>query len=328
MRKLVLVLGLLGACSDDSGGPIEIDDLQDAIIDAYCNLYVQCGVVEDLATCRSLRLTDANDNDIVAAVHAGKVVYNPDRAAECIGRFQTTCDVAQQNEERSLPVACDEMFTGTIAEGGTCALDEECVSQNCDVPSCPDQCCMGACVGAAPPVRPHAGESCADNSSCIDSFCDGTTRICTAYLADGAACERSENCDSGFCLSNVCSPRAAPGQACSMTAPCRDLGDTCSSTTMTCTPYGLTGDACAADNDCAPIYNCDAATSTCVLGARLGDPCGVGNICIDRSYCEPTTMTCTARKPDGQACTASAQCQSGRCDTGATNLCVTDPICI
>jgi hypothetical protein len=325
---LVLVLGLLAACSDDSGGPLEIDDLQDAIFDAYCSLHVKCGLIEDLATCRSLRLTENFGDDIVAAVHAGKVVFHSDRAAECIARFQTTCDVARQIQERSPPVACDEMLTGTVAAGGACALDAECTSQVCDVPSCPEQCCTGTCVGSTPPVRPHVGESCADSSSCIDSFCDSTSGLCTAYLADGSACATGEECRSGFCPAEVCSPRAEPGQACGQTAPCRDIGDACSSTTMTCTPYGLTGDPCAAASDCAPIYKCDAATSKCVLGSRLGDPCGAGDICIDRSYCEPTTLTCTTRKSDGQPCTASAQCESGRCDLGNTNLCEADPICL
>lgn len=330
MRRLAFI-AMLAACGGDGGGPIDIDELEPAVVNAICNLYVNCGLVEDQATCKSLYTDVEVDEDLIAAVKAGKVIYHPDKARECLNSVWGSCERNTLEGEQS--PACDETFEGTVAAGGGCAMDEECISQNCEVPGCTEACCQGTCVGDAPPVRPRAGETCdPDGIDCTESFCDVTTMICTAYRATGQPCESSSECASGVCSNQMCTALPGPNEACSSSIGfglCNELGYHCSATTMTCVAYGLTGDPCTTDADCSPVYQC-GANGTCELGPTLGEPCGTGpgeSECVDRSYCEETTMTCTAPIADGGLCGSDSQCASGNCDF-MTNTCVTQPVCI
>jgi hypothetical protein len=328
MRKLVLAICLLAACSDDDGGPIEIDDLGGALINRYCDLYVRCGILPDMATCQSLYLGETIDDDLVAAVHAGKVIYHADKAGECLAGVAPSCEARNEPGNSANPEACDATFEGTVAEGGACALDEECVSQECDIPLCQEACCQGTCLGGTPVPRPHVGESCLTDRRCVNSFCDDATNLCTAYLADGAACAESEQCTSYSCFNDVCQARARTGETCGTDLrPCLLIGDHCSDTTMTCTPLGLGGDACTEDEDCSPIYHCETATSTCVLLPRTGESCAETQDCLDRNTCDETTLICVAPKADGQPCDFDLDCDSRHCDA-TTSTCVTPPVCI
>jgi hypothetical protein len=331
MRRLVLAIALLAACGDDDsgGGSIPIDDLQGALISAYCNLYVMCGLVDDATTCRAIFGAEVEvDADLLAAVEAGKIIYHPDKARECLNGIGGSCDQNQffTNDAQE---ACEATFEGTVAAGGQCAMSEECRSRECNIPSCPDACCQGTCVGDTP-VRSQVGGPCESTSQCIDSFCDFQTNTCGAYRPTGAACTSDSQCQVGGCVDSICALLPGPGEICSSTTgdvECNDLGYQCSTTSMTCVAYGLTGDPCMTSRDCSPLYVCDTA-GTCGLQPRLGEACDpLSSGCIDRSYCDMTTSICTAGKPDNSACAEDEQCASGNCDF-TTNVCTTPPICI
>lgn len=336
MRRLALLVLLAAACSGDDGGggPIAIDDLEGALVNTYCNLYVRCGLVDDIATCHTLDLDVEADPDLIAAVKAGKVIYHADQASACLAALGAGCDRATFSENDS-PLACDETFEGTVAAGGQCAINEECISRNCDTSACTEACCQGTCVGDTPPVRPRVGEACTTAATlrCVDSYCDTGTGLCTAYKANGEACEGGSQCVSGFCNGTaICAELPATGQPCDLTtgeSVCAEIGDTCSATSMTCVPLGLGGDPCTEARDCSPIYQC-GASGTCELRPTLGDECGTQafpSSCIDHSYCDQTTMQCTAPRPDGSTCQSDSECQSDSCDF-ATSTCTTPAICI
>lgn len=332
MRRLVLALVLLAACGDDdSGGDIPITGLENAVVGAYCSIYVNCGLVDDAATCRMLYTDIELDPSLIAAVQAGKVIYHPDKARECLNGLSSTCDRSTFNRNDNSE-ACDQTFEGTVGANGQCAMNEECISSQCDVPACPDACCQGTCIGDTPETRPHVGEACGQGGSCVASYCNSTTLVCEPYLADGMPCTTGGSCLNGACINQLCAAYPAAGESCggtTGTSLCADLGYQCSTTTMTCVAYGLTGDPCTAARDCSPIYQC-GTSGTCELGPTLGDPCSdtqsPGN-CIDHSYCEPTTFTCTAPKADGAMCVEDRECASNNCDN-TTTMCTTPAICI
>ncbi len=320
MRRLVLI-GLLAACGDD-GASIPIEQYEQASINAYCNKFVDCGLVDDLATCHTLDLSIPAASTIVAAVRAGKIIYRGDKARECLDAISGTCE--RLAFHGIAPLACSQIFEGTVPANGTCAFEQECISNECAV-----QGCQGTCIGNEPPLgRPRVNESCANGATCLDSFCDPVTTTCTAYRANGSACTGAQECANNACNNLVCGSVPKTGEACDPSASpaCRDVGDTCNATSKTCVPFGLTGDACSTDVDCAPLYTC-GVDSTCHLRSRLGDPCDGQNIasCIDRSWCDPTTQQCTALKADGLVCTSGEECVSGTCDS---DQCVTPEICI
>ena len=329
MRRLALAFAVLAGCGGDDGGPIDLEDLEPAIINSLCNLYVNCGLVEDQATCR-LVFDDADVSaSLIAAVEAGKVIYHEDKARECLNGIGASCErgAVSINDNSA---ACDETFEGTVAGGGQCAIDEECISRDCDVPSCQEACCQGTCVGDAPVPRPTVGQSCAQNGSCVDSYCDFTTTTCMPHRAAGEACTSTSQCGLNICANQVCTKRPGPGEPCSDTTlggQCSLLGYRCSPTTSTCVPYALGGDACTTQSDCSEIYRC-GDSGTCELGPRLGDTCGIdAEDCLGDSYCEASTLTCTAPKSNGASCMGDRECASDYCDFD-TSTCISEPICI
>jgi len=326
MRRFMAAVALLAACGgDDDGGPIDFEDLPGAIIGAYCSVYVNCGLIDDYSTCTQLNLDVEVDEEIGAAIEAGLVIYHEEQAGACLGGIGTsTCEENRLFENQ--PEACDLVFEGTVPANGECGIDEECMSHDCMIPSCPDACCKGTCVGDARAPRPHVGESCESRSNCVDSFCESTTLVCTAYRALGEACQDTDECQTGVC-NGVCTALPDTGEACAQAGQgyCRKIGDLCSPTTMKCKPLGLSGDACTADGECSPIYNCGTG-GTCVLRPRVGEMCGQGrDNCIDKSFCNDGGI-CQAPQADGATCTSNRQCINS-CDS-TTMTCATEPVCI
>lgn len=328
MRRFVCVLLVLAACDDDGGGDIPIEGLPTAIINTFCDVYVECGLFENRDICVDVFGGDIElDPSLIAAVEAGKVIYHPDKAAECLaGLNSTTCDRTAGPFEDE-PEACELTFEGTVPGGGQCAMNQECISQDCDVPACPDACCQGTCVGDVRPARPRVGESCADNFNCVDSRCDFTTMLCTAYLANNSPCTSDTECMSDNCANMVCTPLAGTNEPCTA-GGCRLLGDTCSTTSMTCVSYGLTGDPCATGMPCSPLHLLCGPSGTCELRPQLGDVCDPQTTGCIEGYCDATTLLCTTPKADGATCMSNSECSSGDCDTVVTDTCVTPPICI
>jgi hypothetical protein len=336
MRNQVLVVLVIAACGPDSGsGSIPIDGLEAAGLNVICDIYARCGVFPDIESCRStynvLLSSNSPDNNRVAAVKAGRVIYHGDKARECYNEFAgTSCDRAQAFSNRNTPLACDETFVGTVGDAGACVLNEECVSQRCSVPTCgANMCCQGTCIGGTAPVRANLGQACSTAMRCNEGYCNTTTSVCTAFLADGATCTSAASCQSNSCAT-TCQRPVSANDACTTSSQCRDIGNVCNTASKTCVPNAQLGDACTSTSDCSPLTQCDTATtSKCVTRPKLGDTCtGTGSCAIDASYCEATTMRCTALKPDGATCALTIECASRHCDTTTTHTCVTPPVCI
>jgi hypothetical protein len=319
---------VLAACGSDSGGggPIPIGSLQASYNAYYCNLAVRCGLIADLASCSGLRPVVTVNPNLIAAAEAGAVTYDGAAAATCLAGLTSTCDRSLLAGNRNAPEACDHIFTGTVGDQGACMLNEECISNVC-IPStgCTMACCPGTCYGATAPARPALGQSCSTNTNCIDSYCETTTYTCAALLANGATCTGDEQCAIGLaCTSTTrtCGPLAAVGATCSTDDNCRSVGNYCGPAGK-CVAFGLTGDSCAAGEQCSMYYTCGG--TTCALRPKLGDSCGgTSQGCIDLSYCDPTTQKCTALKPDGATCNGSNECKGGMCQfSTTTGTCMT-----
>lgn len=325
MRRFVVAMALLAACGDDDSGsgPLTADKLPGALINTICSAYVRCGLISDANTCRSLLGREFEiDADVLAAIDNGSVVFNESEARLCLAGFGGTCEGNRINDEND---HCDLVFEGTVAAGGACGISEQCVSGQCSIPSCPDACCYGTCVGDAPPPRPRIGEACG-TYPCIDSFCDSTTLICTARKGIGAPCESENECAQGTCT-GVCTTLPGPGEPCvqrDALTECNSIGLYCG-VDNECVPYALDGETCGQTTICSPAYRC--VGSICELQPTLGDSCTSN--CIDGSWCDPSTQRCAAPQPDGAQCESNNQC-IGDCEfgSGSAGTCVTPPICV
>jgi len=133
--KRIVVLGWMLACMMACGGDgdtkdfIPIDDLAARSLETICRHGIACDQYPDLAAC-----DDATyfKTQLLADVHAGKVVYDGHAAAACLHLYEdfgcTSSEVARTlSDSRS---SCDDATKGALASGATCAEDDECLSGN------------------------------------------------------------------------------------------------------------------------------------------------------------------------------------------------------
>ncbi len=333
MHKLMIVtMVLIGACGGT--GAVSLDDYQAARRDAVCQYLVKCGNLESVDTCRAnfgsvFGRFSASDR---AAFDMGKAMFDGAAAATCLDAIATrSCDTTSRSA-RVLPDACDQIASGTLAGGASCAQDIECSSLHCDVPACNLACCTGTCGGDAP-VTAKLGESCASAKCDSTSYCDAKTTTCIALQPEGAACASESACDFGLaCVirdgGQLCAALPKLGEAC--TDYCREQGTTCSATTKTCAKQGNQGAACMTSLDCSLFYFCDT-TNQCTSDRVVGTACHFGDVCAGAGFCDaPSTNamgTCVLPKADGAPCQRNSDCDSQSCDP-ATLVCGPEPVCI
>lgn len=290
MRRSLVLLFVVGC------GGIDIGEFQDEALDARCEYLTRCGLFPSESDCHAyFKARMATSTSAEAAVDAGKVDYDEDNAENCLDALRD----ASCSQTADLDASCEHIFAGTIADGGMCAFDAECVSGSCAVTDCTDACCPGTCQPARP--TPKIGEMC--NFVCVDGAYCGNDSICHAVLPSGAACDDPFACgDALYCkgltpqMTGTCSTLPKTGEACA--GQCFSIGDYCDGT---CKHVGLPGDPCMNDDQCSNYYECD-----------------------DTMHCaSPPAETLM---PNGSACTSSITCQSHYC--GNDNKCADVPVCI
>jgi hypothetical protein len=355
MNKLAVALALVfAACG--GGGSISLEEYPQELRDAYCNDLVKCGVVKDLATCQKTDLgvfeIDLRLNAMQLGVFdGGKAKFNGSKAQACVDEVaDASCDLTDEvqrglslliNEnQRTLPEVCAGVFTGTLHAGTTCISGSECISQQCQAPSCDMACCQGTCAGDAPPVVAKAGESCvlATTRCASGTFCDAArTTTCTALKTAGMACNGNVECDYGLgCLDNgstvTCTKLPHTGESCT-DLPCVDFGAVCDPTSQMCIKVALGGESCQGQgfaSSCSALYSCDGGR--CSGGVALGATCSVNDHCADfRAFCDvpdgADLGTCVLPKANGGTCLFDTDCESAFCDFD-TFVCVDAPVCI
>jgi hypothetical protein len=324
MRWLV-VFGLLAACGDNIAA-IPYDQYAAARRQADCDRLVRCGVFANAAACAAYSYPLPDDN-LDAAIQAGRVQYNAVAAARCIDAITTmTCD-AGTAEARLLPDSCDKIFTGTAASGAACAFDSECESRHCEQDACdPSMCCRGTCVGDGPST---AGGPCRADPDCVEGTACDLDHVCHALAKAGESCYRDAQCEYGLgCVTQtnpgVCRPLASTGDACPF-GRCAWIGDRCDPNAG-CTPYGVAGDACAADSECSPAGFCDTSAGRCADLPDVGMPCMLR--CAGEAWCDVTSHVCMARLEMNAPCSTDNQCVTGYCAEGAVyDFCNVRPVC-
>lgn len=82
----------------------------------------------DEATCESNfnGLLTQTINQYTASVDAGRITFNGDDAATCIDAFNAlSCD-AFWNQTSSPDPSCDTTFVGTVDDGASCTISDDC----------------------------------------------------------------------------------------------------------------------------------------------------------------------------------------------------------
>ncbi len=320
IHACLLVLALAPGCGGDGAGdgdggtgdgdggtgadarvvdPPPLEDLPQALEDAVCELVIRCGLMPDLQTCRETTVYLDDFETIRASIQAGRIIYHDDQMVECMNVFlDADCSItsllAGGNQE-----ACTAAFEGTVADGGACVHEEECISNDCDIVGCPDMCCPGTC-GPTPAHDVAIGQACALNDDCVTGAWCGAGNTCEAQLADGAACTENAACGPpSTCYSDACGPIPDEGEACDPAEflfECDRFDNYCDSGTMICTRQAHAGEPCTmlgpnpGDDDCVNTAWCNGGT--CEYLPLPGETC-VDNDCLADSTCDATN-TCVA----------------------------------
>ena len=334
MRSLLALIVLAGC-----GGGLTIDEYPTAFRNAYCKYETRCGAFPDIDTCEhaNIGITLTIDPSSKEAVDKGKVIFDGNLAQDCLDAFGAqTCDTTDEDGRSFFLVKCRDIVKGTVGDGGACALDAECKSGTCNIPTSTNTCPQGTCMGNAPPPLGGAGAACSTSSSCaVGFYCDFANQVCAELKAAGATCASTNECAYGLgcagTTTRTCKTLPKLGEACP-DGVCRDAGNYCNAANQ-CAKIGLEGAACAQGaGQCSTFYPCDLQTNKCTKAPGTGEAC-TGR-CFDvNTFCDTTSLTptCVSTKADGGTCMTNSQCQSDHCDQGSgagSGTCSTPAACI
>ncbi len=345
-----------GGGGGGGGGSVTIDELPAGFAGAMCAALDECmGALVDVflggndcVTQFQNGFEDAAFQNLKDAIDAGRVVYDPAKAGDCIDAIEALGCGALGNQ---LPDVCEEALAGTVAEGGDCGLDQECVGDAfCDRAG---DACPGTCT-----ARSAAGAECGSDDHCQSGLVCGDSSRCVEPAGPGETCEGASAPDCEVGLLCIGSDGDTPGT-------CRgidevlvgDAGDACDFESgmlcregLSCVVQGFTPGVgpeltCAAEvgagaacrvgvPDQCPAGQYCAGTDLMTLmfegtcaplpgdgepcaGGLLGAGCAGGHACIED--------TCRLIQRNGGSCTDDGQCYSGNCEGGA---CVPDAACV
>lgn len=308
---------LAGACGGDDEapagpGPIPIEALRAEYTVASCELQVRCGLMPDKETC--LRLDDADPGlaQRVASVVFGRLRYDPAAARACVEATRSHGCTTLLSEQRALEAACDGIFSGGLAEGDPCLVDDECSGKSsCDRSLCDAQCCLGAC--APEPAPAPVGGDCSRGPCVDEAYCESeggegggggsapTAASCQPRNENGQACEASDACKDGQrCAEGKCYILSREGEACNpnLDVACLSFNNWCDPAAMKCGKLPGPGEACAKNERCQGFAYCDAGT--CRARPVENEPCPVdGPACLGDLRCE---MDVCVAPPDQTVC--------------------------
>jgi hypothetical protein len=228
------------------------------------------------------------------------------QGGSCIGGIGTVCPVADQCHIQascsggSCPVNPAKPNGTPCNDGNPCTNGESCQA--------------GACTNGTP-VQCTALDQCHTAGTCNIStgLCSNPQKTNGSPCDDGVFCTNSDTCTAGAC--------GGPARLCSDGIACTTDG--CSNAQARCTfdpaPCGCTKDAdCENGNACDGISTCDMATLQCKPGTPVdcsaqSDQCNVGTCNPSNGACSAVAKSSNTPCDDGNACTQTDTCQSGRC---------------
>lgn len=243
------------------------------------------------------------------SLKAGRVTFNADAFNTCLQTMLApdgTCSSYADTLPWTEPCKA-QIWTGTVAIGGTCFFDFDCAGSPKTAACGPNQKCV---------ALPVAGFPCVNGDCAADFFC-GTGGTCQAKLAEGAPCTSFDSCQENlFCDTSatpmpVCAKRQPGGVACTSSQGC---------ISNECVPgqCKVTGTTCYNDTQC--FGRCADDNSQCTVGMDY--------MCNSSGHCDTvTSTTCYGSTADTQCVNAGA---GTRCIFNVTCVagdCIGDPVC-
>jgi len=270
------------------GAPVEVEEYFAEAAAIVCEwLAPCCGDVQipvDEGTCSAT--IGAQFAADYASADPDNYTYDPELGGDCLATAKDLykdlgcqLDMSAGEVDPTADALCEQVFQGKLEPGAPCNADVECAKQPGDEVDCTtlDDSDVNVCVIER---RAAEGESC--YWTCTEEPPGG-------YFCSGEGGEtpplqgRCYTNDQLACEDGVCARQAALGEA------------------------------CAANGTCAEGY---CLSGICTPGGDAGDPCAANDAqCGEGLYCDSTA--CAPKKPDGDACELSAECESESCSDGS-----------
>ena len=360
-----------GDLSVVDAGPtgVPLEELVHAIATAFCQPLFDCRLpnqsiifsrtVLDSGSCAASAATELlRAVDLLQAIEAGTIQYDPDAAETCLAEFAVGCLWSLRALKDPVTTVCASAFQGMLGSGAACWRTEECAGDAyCDHSAETGEACPGVCV-----ARKEPGAVCTEDYECARTAetrvgrcvnVDGSKRCFEAQLAAPAGvdspcglvatagsietwvdCEPGLWCTSMSGLGSCKAPIPAGGACASPNNVCAD-GHLCvvEGALQFCKALTLSdqpGLVCVAEDPAGPRCNptkglrCVEGVCEAVGDGSYGSPCLIPafgpTLCQEGLVCDFVNDQCVPPLGAGQPCTSAAVCASGDC--GYNNLCL------
>ena len=158
------------------------------------------------------------EGQIQEGVDEGRLEYKGTVLERCLANYAALSCADLKSKSTALAAECGTFLIPKVDEGGTCKIDEECLSGYCFRANDDDD--EGSC-------QPFAAEgtSCGGAQCGPGYYCGGT---CVPTKADGLACRNNYECATGGCngydadtgTEGTCGPMGGAGTQCFITKGC------------------------------------------------------------------------------------------------------------
>jgi hypothetical protein len=272
------------------------------------------------------------------ALAAGRVRFDPDKAANCLRRLRASCDDLLATTEIFIykdPIDwCPAALVGQVAGGAYCGERGECADPNHECYPA-DGTCQSICGNF---MRRHfvaEGEACGGNLECAWPTVCGTTpsdtmRKCR-QIPIGAPCFRYGDCPDGvYCLPQQDSTNGKCGVGVGPHASC--LNAVCAGD-LTCVTHDAQGTVATCEPGRCPITACNdgyvcSAGLVCVPALDENAPCGPGLCkygleCVSAVAGGDGGQFCQRiDRREGESCVDPLNCVAGTFCSATSRTCV------
>jgi hypothetical protein len=225
LTRTLSICVLLAGCG--GGGSVSVDDLGTELAKVSCSKIFECCTSSEAmaqfanityngqpitteAQCEGFTgglFTGLLTPEYKDSIAAGRIAYDADAAGDCLDAAANLSCSAYAQLSGHESVSCDKPFIiPKVADGGACAQEYECTSNNCEGAS------NSMANGMCKPL-PTAGQDCTEHCA-KGLYCgyDQTAgkEACQALKADGSSCGLDEECSSGNCNAGSCGGAPAP----------------------------------------------------------------------------------------------------------------------
>lgn len=346
MRKLLVILcvisavALVAACGGNggnnggnNGGSLSAEEFAQRFNEEYpkavCKSAFQCPDEQNPAFVGLLFGRTISEQDCadqfggttdslipVDDLESGRIEYDAEAAADCLAEIRqrssgSACDIAVG--ATAAPESCLAAASGTLADGETCATDEQCRSGACDASAMPN-----ACTGECAP-RADLGEACGDPSTTDGATCDPSL-VCVPNDSGGFVCAEQGSLEEGdACVRSISTFTACAG---GLLCAGEQGNATCQAVT-----FAQDGEDCSGDNTfCTSGTVC--IDDTCTPPGGEGDSCTATNLeCRIEHFCDTDAGECTPTRGAGESCSSDSQCSGDLECSDSSNTCQQPEVC-